>query len=410
MDIKITPKSLAGEVVVPPSKSVAHRLLICASFCKGKSVIENIYPSKDIIATAQAMKSFGAEVKLFDNKAVVKGIEKIPQRAVVDCNESGSTLRFLIPVAGALGIETVFTGNLKSKLPTRPITPYLEELPLHGAEFDYNGTMPFTIKGKLSSGVYKIDGGISSQFITGLIFALSLLENDSEIVLTSKLQSRPYVDITISSMREFGVEVLETQNGYYIKGGQKYIAKNVTCEGDFSQAGFFYVANSLGSSVDILGLCENSSQGDKKIVEICEKIVYNKNDGLKAFRLDCSDIPDLVPVLTVLACFCDGKSVIENVARLKIKECDRLEVTAEVLNKIGARVKAFEDRLEIEGVKALSGGEIDAHNDHRIAMAMAIASTRCENPLVIRGAECVGKSYPNFWEDFKKLGGDFCEI
>ncbi len=410
MDIKITPKKLNGRVTVPPSKSVAHRLLICASFCEGKSILENIYPSKDIIATAKAMKSFGANITLCENKAFVEGIGKIPQNAVVDCNESGSTLRFLIPVAGALGIETVFTGNLKSKLPTRPITPYLEELPLHGVKFEYSGTMPFTIKGKLSSGVYKIDGGISSQFITGLIFALSLLENDSEIVLTSKLQSKPYVDITISSMKEFGVEVLETQNGYYIKGGQKYIAKNVRCEGDFSQAGFFYVANSLGSSIDILGLCENSSQGDKKIVEICEKIVYNKNDSLNAFRLDCSDIPDLVPVLTVLACFCNGKSVIENVARLKIKECDRLEVTAEVLNKIGARVKAFEDRLEIKGVKTLLGGEIDAHNDHRIAMAMAIASTRCENPLVIRGAECVEKSYPNFWEDFKKLGGDFCEV
>lgn len=410
MDIKITPKKLCGEVTVPPSKSVAHRLIICASLSQGESVIENIYPSKDIIATAQAMNSLGARVELFDNKAKIVGIKNLPQKAVLDCNESGSTLRFLIPVACALGVETVFTGNLKSKLPTRPITPYLEELPRHGAEFDYNGTMPFTIKGKLLPGEYKIGGDISSQFITGLIFALSLLDDDSQIILTTPLQSKPYVDITISAMKEFGVEVLETQKGYYIKGSQKYTAKNLSCEGDFSQAGFYYVANSLGSNIKISGLFENSCQGDKKIVEICEKIVYNKNDKLNNFTLDCSDIPDLVPVLTVLACFCEGKSTIENVARLKIKECDRLLVTEEVLNLIGGKVKAFEDRLEIQGVKEFLGGEIDAHNDHRIAMAMAIASTKCKNPLIIRGAECVGKSYPNFWEDFQKLGGDFCVI
>lgn len=410
MDIKITPKKLCGEVTVPPSKSVAHRLIICASLSQGESVIENIYPSKDIIATAQAMNSLGARVELFDNKAKIVGIKNLPQKAVLDCNESGSTLRFLIPVACALGVETVFTGNLKSKLPTRPITPYLEELPRHGVEFNYNGTMPFTVKGKLLSGEYKMSGDVSSQFITGLIFALSLLDDDSEIVLTTPLQSKPYVDITISAMREFGVEVLETKKGYYIKGNQKYMWKNISCEGDFSQAGFYYVANSLGSDIKISGLCKNSSQGDKKIVEICEKIVYNKNGKLNGFTLDCSDIPDLVPILTVLACFCEGKSVIENVARLKIKECDRLLVTEEVLNLIGGKVKAFEDRLEIQGVKEFLGGEIDAHNDHRIAMAMAIASTKCKNPLIIRGAECVGKSYPNFWEDFQKLGGDFCVI
>lgn len=407
MDIKITPHTLSGRVVIPPSKSVAHRLIICAGFCKGVSVIENINPSKDIMATAEAMKSFGARVVLEDNRAVVYGIEKVPESAVVDCNESGSTLRFLIPVASALGIKTVFTGNLKSKLPTRPITPYLEELPKHGATFDYKGTMPFSVSGKLMAGVYKIGGDISSQFITGLILALSLLDGDSQIELTTHLESKPYVDITISAMKTFGVEVSETEKGYYIKGGQKYTAKNVECEGDYSQAGFFYVANSLGSNIEISGLCENSSQGDKKVVEICKEIVYNNKGGLNPFELDCSDIPDLVPVLTVLASFCEGTSMITNVARLKIKECDRLEVTSEVLNLIGGKVRAFDDKLVIEGVKSLEGGEIDAHNDHRIAMAMAVASTKCTKPLVIRGAECVSKSYPDFWEDFKALGGEF---
>lgn len=411
MDIKITPKKLSGGVTVPPSKSVAHRLIICAAFAKGRSVIENIYPSKDIIATAQAMKAFGAEISLENGRAVVDGIGEVPQKAVVDCNESGSTLRFLIPVAAALGVETVFTGNLESKLPERPITPYLEELPKHNVRFDYNYTMPFTVSGRLEAGMFEIGGDISSQFITGLILAASLLEDDSEIVLTSHLESKPYVDITVSALAEFGLRVEETERGYYIKGGQKYTAKNVTCEADYSQAAFFYVANAIGSGIDVRGLSDKSAQGDKKIVEICEKLVYNDNNGdLKGFRLDCSDIPDLVPVLTVLASFCEGKSEIFNVARLRIKECDRLEAISQCVNKIGGRVEAFEDRLVITGVESFEGGEVESFNDHRIAMSMAVASTRCKNPLVVNGAQCVSKSYPNFWEDFKSLGGVFEEV
>lgn len=410
MDIKITPGKLSGRVTVPPSKSVAHRLIICAAFAQGRSVIENIYPSKDIIATAQAMKAFGADITLENGRAVVCGIGQIPKTALVDCNESGSTLRFLIPVASALGITATFTGNLKSKLPERPITPYLIELPEHGVTFDYHNTMPFTVSGQLTSGVFKIGGDMSSQFITGLILALSLLDGDSEIVLTSHLESKPYVDITISAMAKFGVEVTETEKGYYIKGGQKFTCTDVVCEADYSQAAFYYVAKALGSDIEISGLSSDSSQGDKKIVEICEEMVYNKNGGLKPFRLDCSDTPDLVPVLTVLAGFCQGVSEIYNVRRLRIKECDRLAAISECLNKIGGRVEALEDKLIITGVQSLEGGEVEAFNDHRIAMSMAVASTRCRNPLVINGAECVSKSYPDFWEHFKALGGNFEEI
>lgn len=408
MDIKITPSKLSGTVNIPPSKSVAHRLIISAALAKGTSKISNIYPSKDIIATIEAMKSLGAEISLNGSIAEVKGIETTPKKANIDCCESGSTMRFLIPVACALGVECTFVG--KGKLPQRPIAPYLEEFPKHGIEFDFSNApqgsiLPCTVKGKLTPGKFEIDGGISSQFITGLIFALTLLNDDSEIILTSHLESRPYVDITIDCIKKFGGIITETESGYLVKGNQTLHASDEETEGDYSQAAFFKVANSLGSNINIKGLNSKSSQGDKKIIEICDKIVYNKNDMLNPFTLDCSDIPDLVPVLTVLASFCAGKSEIINVARLRIKESDRLEAISTCLNKIGGKVTAYPDKLVIEGLESLNGGKIESFNDHRIPMAMAMAATRCKTPLVIKGAQCVEKSYPNFWEDYKSLGG-----
>ena len=403
MNVTIIPKQLKGEVTVPPSKSVAHRMIIGAALSKGKSVIENLYPSVDITATMDCMKNLGAEIEFSGNTAVIKGIEKIPETASLNCCESGSTLRFLIPVAAALGVKTTFYG--RGKLPQRPITPYLEEFPKHNVEFDYHNTMPFTVSGKMRAGKFYIDGGISSQFITGLLFALPLLEGDSEIILTSHLESKPYVDITIGCLKDFGCEILQTEQGYFVKGGQQLHAFSGKVEGDFSQAAFFEVADSLGSHIEINGLNVNSFQGDKKIVEICREMVYNSNNDLKPFDLDCSDIPDLVPVLTVLASFCSGTSHITNVARLRIKESDRLAAMTDCLNKIGGKVTAYDDSLEIQGVKSLKGGTVSAYNDHRIAMSMAIAATRCENPLTIEGAECVKKSYPDFWEIYRKLGG-----
>lgn len=408
MNIKITPSKLTGTVKIPPSKSAAHRLIICAALAEGCCEIENVYPSKDIIATMEAMKALGAKIDFSDGKAVVCGIEKPSANAVIDCCESGSTLRFIIPVAAALGVSAQFHG--KGKLPERPITPYLEEFPKHGVLFDYKGTMPFSVKGKLTAGEYRISGDISSQFITGLILALAIADGDSEIVLTSHLESKPYVDITIDCVKKFGCKIAETDKGYSIKGGQRLKACNCTVEGDYSQAAFFEVANAIGGSVKIDGLNVNSYQGDKKIVEICREIVYNKNGTLLPFELDCSDIPDLVPILAVLGTFCKGRSFITNAARLRIKECDRLAAIAHNLNAVGARVTELADGLVIDGVDSLEGGEVDSFNDHRIAMAMAVASTRCTKPLIITGAECVSKSYPNFWKDFRALGGIAEEI
>ena len=403
MNVTIRPKLLGGEVTVPPSKSVAHRLVIAAALSKGTSTVTNLSFSKDITATINAMKALGADISVSGSTAVIKGIEKAPEKAVIDCCESGSTLRFLIPVACALGAEATFLGQ--GKLPQRPITPYLDELPKHGVQFDYNGTMPFTVKGKLTSGEYRIGGDISSQFVTGLIFALAAIGGKNELVLTSPLQSKPYVDITADCLAKCGVSVEKTDLGYAVSSAGMHAFEEST-EADYSQSAFFYVANSLGCDIKIKGLNEKSCQGDKKIVEICDKIVYNKNDKLNCFELDCSDIPDLVPILAVLASLCEGKSRITNVARLRIKESDRLEAVSQCLNALGGKVTAGQDYLEIQGVESLSGGTVDCYNDHRIAMAMAVAATRSTSPVTLVGAQCVEKSYPDFFEVYKALGAD----
>lgn len=407
MDIKIIPNILSGKVSVPPSKSVAHRMIIAAALTDGTSTISNIFPSVDITATMDCMKALGAKISFSGDTAVIEGIRSVPDKAVLNCHESGSTLRFLIPVGCALGVNAKFIGS--GKLPQRPLTTLLNELPKHGASFvlPNNGeNLPLIVNGKLTGGRFYVDGNVSSQFITGLLFALPLLDGDSEIVLTSPLQSKPYVDITIGVLRDFDCEINETESGYFVKGNQRFKPFSGAVEGDFSQAAFFYTANTLGSSIEICGLNENSLQGDKRIAEICKCVAVIGS----AFELDCSDIPDLVPILSVLGCFCKGKSRITNAARLRIKECDRLAAMEDCLNKIGGKVKSLPDGLEIDGVGSLKGGEVECFNDHRIAMSMAIAATRCENPLILRGAECVSKSFPNFFEVYKSLGGIFEEI
>ena len=399
MNIKINPTKLKGYVNIPASKSIAHRMLICSALANGKSIIGNINYSKDIEATINAMKALGAEVFTDKNNAEINGITHTPEKSVIDCNESGSTLRFIIPVATALGIKTEFHG--RGRLPQRPIDIYTRELSKHGITFDYNNTMPFTVSGQLTNGIYEIEGNVSSQFITGLLFALPLLNGDSEIVMTSHLESRPYVDITIDVLKKFGIIIEETEKGFHIKGIQTYKAYSGNVEGDFSQAAFFYVANSLGSSITLGNLNTNSVQGDKKIIEI-----INQTEQNGFFNADCSDIPDLVPVLAVLASFGKKTSTIYNAERLKIKESNRLETTAELINNLGGDVKITDDGLIIRPTNNMHGGTIESFGDHRIVMAGAVMATALKEELIINGAEAVTKSYPDFFEDYKKLGGN----
>lgn len=400
MDICITPSKLSGRVEIPSSKSCAHRALICAALAQGSSVISGVSMSKDIEATISAMSALGAAFSVDGDRITVDGIRSNCDKAVIDCNESGSTLRFIIPIAAALGTNAEFIG--RGRLPLRPIDIYKRELTKNGAEF-ITEEMPYIISGNLRGGRYEIEGDVSSQFVSGLIFALPLLDDDSEIVLTSHLESRPYVDITIDILRRFGIEIKETENGFFIKGGQKYTPHNEKIEGDFSQAAFFYVANALGCNIELGNLNENSVQGDKRIIRILEETCSDSHIG--SFTVDCSDIPDLVPILTVLASFGTEKSVIYNAKRLKIKESNRLETSASLVNSLGGNVEITDDGLIIHPEHNMHGGEVNSFGDHRIVMAAAVAASAVSGSVIIRGAEAAEKSYPDFFKDYTQLGG-----
>lgn len=407
MNAKVLPSKLEGVINAPSSKSFSHRMIIAAALSDGVSVVSNVTDSKDISATVAAMEALGAEISGGNGTYTVKGIfsrSDIPVNADIDCCESGSTLRFVIPIAAALGANTVFRGQ--GKLPQRPITPYLREFPSKGVEFDYENTMPFSIKGRLEAGEYRLEGDISSQFISGLMFALPLCDGDSVIKLTSPLQSKPYADMTVEALRIFGISVREIEveglPAYLIKGNQHYKPADVSVEGDYSQAAFFYVANAIGSMVTVNNLNPDSTQGDKAILDI----IRCCGPAMKPFTADVGDIPDLVPILAVLGCFTDGVSRITNAARLRIKESDRLTAIADALNAVGGRVEAGSDSLTIYPVKQFTGGTVDACNDHRIVMAMSVAATRSAAPVIIIGSEAVEKSYPSFFDDFRKLGGE----
>ncbi len=406
MDITFLPGRLSGKVRVPSSKSVSHRALICAALAEGTSFVRDITMSQDIYATIDTLTELGASFDVQDGVIKVQGISTPAEKAELRCSESGSTLRFIIPVACALGAQSTYYG--KGRLPERPIDIYTRELSDKGITFDYHNTMPFTTTGKLRGGTFRVEGNISSQFITGLLLALPMCSEDSEIVLTSELQSEPYVNITIDCMKCFGVNVEKTDSGYRVKGGQKYTPADYTSEADFSQAAFFITANSIGNDVTIENLPEpdSSSQGDKKIIEIAERLCYNKKAGVSEdVYINASDIPDLVPTLAVLSSLSGSTVHITNAERLKIKESDRLDTTARLITNIGGKIQKTDDGLVISPVSCFTGGTVDSFNDHRIAMAAAIASTAATGNVTVKGFESIRKSYPGFLTDFINLGG-----
>ncbi len=406
MDIKIFPSKLCGEIDIVSSKSYAHRAIIAASLCDVESVIRNVELSDDIRATLSAVAAIGADFKIEGKTIYVSKTGKLPQKADFDCNESGSTIRFLIPIVSALGIAGTFTG--RGRLPERPLHTLYNLLTEHGVNCDYNGRLPFKSRGQLSSGKFYIEGNISSQFITGLMFALPLLSYDSEIILTTKLESSSYVDLTIDVLRKFGIEISKTETGFIIKGNQKYKSCDITVEGDWSNAAFFIAVNALGSNVKIDGLNINSKQGDRAGESLIRSFSLDFSKPCEEISIDASDIPDLVPILATVASFSNNLTRIYNAARLRLKESDRLTTICDGLTKIGADIKVTDDGLIIKGKKCLNGGvTVQSHNDHRIAMSMAVAAIFCKNPVAIIGAECVNKSYPGFFSEIKKLGGAF---
>jgi len=419
----IKSSKLSGIIHIPPSKSISHRAIISAALAKGISEINNLMMSQDIEATLEGMKAFGAEIKkISDSSLRIRGMHHDPLKSSeISCRESGSTLRFLIPIAAAFSQSSmIFTGT--KRLGERPLTPYYELFEKQNLSYKTNnGKLPLEIKGSLKSDEFFLPGNISSQFITGLLFALPLLNGDSSLHITSTLESKGYIDLTLDILRHFGIQITNTDDkNFYIQGNQTYVSKDYQVEGDFSQGAFWIVAGLIGNELNIKGLNTHSLQGDKVILDIVAKMGGNlliesnrilvKPSKTKGIVIDASQCPDLVPILAVLGSVSEGTTEIVNASRLRIKESDRLASTTRELNKLGAEIIEKTDSLIITGKKHLKGGVVDSWNDHRIAMAMAIASIKCSEPVTITGSDSVKKSYPSFWKDFIKLGGELDEL
>ena len=425
MRIEITPRLLTGSLEIPPSKSVSHRAIIAAGLATGESVITNVLMSEDMIATCDAMTALGAGISYQEEKngrftLTISGCDPLTLKTeTIQCNESGSTLRFIIPLVLLQPKRAVISG--KGRLVSRPMKPYYEifaEKAIAYEHLEKDQDLPLAVEGTLTPGIYQIDGGVSSQFITGLLFALPLLSGDSVIKLTSKLESKPYLDITLDVLKEFGIEIInDNDQRFVIKGNQAYIPSNCRVEGDFSQGAFWLVAGTIGEMMTCQDLNIASQQGDKVIVDIikemggeisvaADKLMVTKSQT-QGTVIDVSQCPDLVPILGVLGSLSTGTTTIINGERLRFKESDRLMATADVLNKLGGNVTETADGLVIHGVPGFTGGHVESHNDHRIAMAVAIASMRASGKIILDGAEAVNKSYPHFWEDFTAMGGEW---
>lgn len=421
MSTAIIKKSvLKGTVEAPSSKSVAHRVMICAALSRCKCRINNVCESNDMEATLGCLEALGANFKregktlFLDATDFVR--ENDERHFTLNCKESGTTLRVIIPICAALGLNVTFVGE--GRLPYRPLDEYLSLLPKHGVKCEKGENfLPLTISGKLQGEVFEISPKISSQYVTGLLLALSLLKNDTELKLSSALVGSQYVDITLDVMRKFSVNAEKTDNSYFIKGSDSLSPSNseLTVEGDWSQAAFFLCAGAINGDVTVTGLDINSSQGDKAIVDILrtfgaditvnENSVKVKKSALKGADINATDTPDLVPVVALTSVFCTGDTNIYGVSRLKFKESDRLLSTKDMIESLGGECSYTDDCITIKGQGYLDGGEVNAYNDHRIVMASSVGALVCENETVINEAHAVNKSYTDFFFDYNSLGG-----
>ena len=387
MDIRIIPQKLRGAVTPPASKSMAHRAVLAMALAGGTGTLSNLSDSQDIQATKRCVEA-------------LKAPRPDGELPFLDCGESGSTLRFLIPIALAAAGGGVFTGH--GRLMERPQQPYFDIFDEKGIFYGQTDGV-LTVRGTLTPGVYRLPGNVSSQFVTGLLYALPLLPGDSTIEITTPLESGGYVDMTLDMLEKFGISVQNKNYAvFHISGNQVYQGRDITVEGDWSQAGFWYAANFLDNQVAIQGLNADSTQGDRVVASLYWKLAKPGDTDI-----DVSGCPDLLPPLAVMAAVRSGTTRFVNAARLRIKESDRLATTAALLNALGGHAEEGPDSLTVRGVPAFSGGTVDGANDHRIVMAAAIAATRSSAPVTILGAEAVRKSYPSFWEDYKQLGGVF---
>ena len=428
MDMRIYPSELTGSIKAVASKSEAHRLLICAAFADGVTDIDCNTTSADIDATASCLRALGAQVTRTKLGFRVSPARTARQGALLDCGESGSTLRFLLPVVAALGCDARLTGH--GRLPERPLSPLYEELAAHGCKLGEKGVMPLGVGGKLRSGRFEIAGNVSSQYVSGLLMAAPLMDEDTEVFVTEPIESLPYVDITCQALSRFGVKVSREKHEeeghcgllFKVSGASSYTTPGtVAVGGDWSNAAFWLAAGAFSETgIEVTGLDVASTQGDRAVLAAIALLgggvvrgregAATRCDGLRGCTLDVKSCPDLVPPLAAVAALAKGTTKITGAARLRIKESDRLKTVSAAINALGGHVEETQDGLVIDGADVLSGGVVDATNDHRIAMMSAILATRAKGASTIRGAECVAKSYPAFFEDLRALGGRCEEV
>ncbi|MCK4551720.1 MAG: 3-phosphoshikimate 1-carboxyvinyltransferase [Tenericutes bacterium] len=412
MKVEVYPSKVSGEIIPPPSKSFLHRAIICAALSSGTTKINNVIYSQDVVATIEAFESVGVSIDRGANSLVIKsnGRHSFNIDSPINCNESGSTLRFLIPILST-NKKVLFTG--KSSLLNRPMDVYEDIFLNQKSQFKNNGLSIMT-NGEIIPGNFKIKGDISSQFISGLLFILPLLSGDSSIEIIGSFESSNYVDMTISILRSFSIIVEKDKNTFFIKGNQTYNSTEITSENDFSQLAFYAVLGTINNNIKITNINYDSFQPDKRIIDIIQLANGNvekgrnyaifKRSNTHAFTFDVSQSPDIAPILAVLAVFSVGKTRLINAKRLAMKESNRLLTTYKSLKKLGAKITLGSDYLEIVGTKKLQGNLCDSFNDHRIAMTLAIAATVSDSKITIDNAEAINKSYPHFYEDLKSLG------
>ena len=415
MQVICHPQTLSGEITAIPSKSDAHRILICAALADNKTVVKmDTRFADDVEATMRCLKALGANFEVVNGGVIVTPIAVLPENPVLDCGESGSTLRFMLPVVAALGCGGRFEGQ--GRLPSRPIGPIIDAFRKDGLSVDKD-SLPLTIKGKLSSNNYQLPGNISSQFITGFPFALAI-NHGGRIVLNEKLESAAYVDMTLDTLKQFGIEVESTENGFMVPENQKITSPNaIMVEGDWSNMCFYLTAGALNGPIKCTHLTPDTKQGDAAVIRLLQQfgadITVDENKdtilvshkSLQSIEVDVREIPDMVPILSVIAAVSTGTTKITGAGRLRIKESDRITTVVNMINNLGGDAKEGEDYLIIHGKNHLKGGSVDCAGDHRIAMAGAIAATVCSDPVILNGAEAVNKSYPRFFEDYQSLGG-----
>ena len=410
----ISPSVIRGTLTPPPSNSAAHRLLIAAALA-GEGRVRGLSLSADMEATLRAVRGLGVSVRLDGDAACFAPAppSSSPSPLPVDCGESGSTLRCLIPLYAARGIPAVFTGH--GRLPERPLGVYADCLPPHGVTLSAASGLPLTVTGRLTGGDFALPGDVSSQFITGLLFALPLCREDSRIRLTTPLESAGYVDMTLQVLRQAGIRVEPLEDGWFIPGSQTYQPLDTAVESDWSQAAFLLAAGALGGEVTLTGLNNASAQGDREALSLFRRFgaaveeapgrIVCRKAPLHGIDIDAAQIPDLVPVLAVTAALADRVTHITGAARLRLKESDRLAAVADGIRRLGGRVEEGPDFLTITGVPRLTGGRAEGYNDHRIVMALSMAALGCEAPVTVTDAQSVAKSWPAFFEDYRAIGG-----